>query len=386
MTCFLRYCWKIYKNCKLLHWIDGQDESKANWMRFVQHAETPQEQNIEAFQHDGNLYFRSIRDILPQKELLVRYGNQYSARLRSPGAEQPEEGETSIDGYTCTVCDKMYATDVMYWKHMRSVHGEPIPVEIYNKIQEERIRNLEDKRRAKGITSDCDSSTADNPPESPVKKPSEIINKPDGRRKKRRGRPRKYVNIDCVGPDGYECSVCHRSFKTPAVLKQHSTIHSSDKPYKCDMCSKGFTQRGNLRMHMMSHTGERPFVCSICGKDFNRRGELKKHIIRHQGHRPFKCTTCGKGFGDWGNLNRHKKVHTGEKPFKCHICGKTFSQTSNLRTHIKRHTGEKPHKCHMCEKCFGDLGHLRTHLRRHTGEKPFLCSFCGKGFVDKQSI
>ena len=417
---FFRYCWRIFKNCKLLHWICGEDESKSNWMRFVRVAETPKCQNIEAFQNEGYIYFRSMKAITANQELLVRYGNQYTSRLTAKVVHQNEAqisvAESTLDGFKCERCDRMFSTDLMYWKHVRAIHGDPMPVEIYTRIQMERDRNKQnrvdcdvliktetteaneqaDEEFRGGIPEDSkveeenlsDPEYIPSQSESPPHKKSKRIKvekDKSGSPKKKRGRPRKYMD-PAFENENNECPVCHRTFVTRAVLRQHAIIHTGEKAWNCHLCDKAYTQRGNLQLHIMSHTGERPHVCNICGKDFSRRSEFKKHLVRHQGHRPFKCQTCGKAFGDWGNLHRHKMIHTGEKPFKCHICGSGFSQSSNLRTHIKRHTGEKSHKCSMCNKCFGDLSHLQSHLRRHTGEKPFICQYCGKGFVEKQAM
>ena len=44
-------------------YIDGQDEKQSNWLRYVNCARTKQEQNCEAFQYKGQIYYKALRNI-----------------------------------------------------------------------------------------------------------------------------------------------------------------------------------------------------------------------------------------------------------------------------------------------------------------------------------
>ena len=61
--------------------VDAQDISRANWMRFVNCSRNQNEQNLVAFQFRGNVYYRAIKDIPPGLELLVWYGDDYGQEL-----------------------------------------------------------------------------------------------------------------------------------------------------------------------------------------------------------------------------------------------------------------------------------------------------------------
>lgn len=43
---------QVYKNNELFYYIDGYDESKSNWMRYVNPAYSSQAQNLIAYQHE----------------------------------------------------------------------------------------------------------------------------------------------------------------------------------------------------------------------------------------------------------------------------------------------------------------------------------------------
>ncbi|XP_068903712.1 PR domain zinc finger protein 1 isoform X1 [Tenebrio molitor] len=75
---------KIYKDNELYYYIDGYDTSKANWMRYVNPAYSSESQNLIACQYKMNIYFYTIKPILPNQELLVWYCREFAERLNYP--------------------------------------------------------------------------------------------------------------------------------------------------------------------------------------------------------------------------------------------------------------------------------------------------------------
>ncbi|CAK8695472.1 unnamed protein product [Clavelina lepadiformis] len=75
------YTWGIYKNGKLSHYIDGGDESKSSWLRYIRRARKEEEQNVEAFQFQGKIYFRTIKNVAKRTELLFWYDKKYAEFL-----------------------------------------------------------------------------------------------------------------------------------------------------------------------------------------------------------------------------------------------------------------------------------------------------------------
>jgi hypothetical protein len=67
------------------HFLDAKDENPRNWMGFVNCARNEQEQNLEVFQYGGNIYYRAVKDVPPDQELLVWYGGTYMQFLGIPG-------------------------------------------------------------------------------------------------------------------------------------------------------------------------------------------------------------------------------------------------------------------------------------------------------------
>ncbi|XP_065163759.1 PR domain zinc finger protein 1 isoform X2 [Atheta coriaria] len=79
-----KYFWRIYKENELYYYIDGFDTSKANWMRYVNPAYSSESQNLIACQYKMNIYFYTIKPILPNQELLVWYCREFAERLNYP--------------------------------------------------------------------------------------------------------------------------------------------------------------------------------------------------------------------------------------------------------------------------------------------------------------
>ncbi|XP_042309867.1 PR domain zinc finger protein 1 [Sceloporus undulatus] len=79
-----KYFWRIYSGGELLHFIDGFNEEKSNWMRYVNPAHSVQDQNLAACQNGMDIYFYTIKPIPPGQELLVWYCRDFAERLHYP--------------------------------------------------------------------------------------------------------------------------------------------------------------------------------------------------------------------------------------------------------------------------------------------------------------
>lgn len=75
---------QIYEGSTLSHYIDGSDESCSSWMRFIRCARHKGEQNLYAFQFNGNIYYRAFKDIPTGTELLVWYDDKYPMYMGIP--------------------------------------------------------------------------------------------------------------------------------------------------------------------------------------------------------------------------------------------------------------------------------------------------------------
>ncbi|KAK3916429.1 putative histone-lysine N-methyltransferase PRDM7 [Frankliniella fusca] len=79
------YGWEIQRGGKAVHCVDAVNMASSNWMRFVNCARHSEEQNLHAYQHRGQLFYQTMRDILPDEELLVWDGDTYAQELKIDG-------------------------------------------------------------------------------------------------------------------------------------------------------------------------------------------------------------------------------------------------------------------------------------------------------------
>ena len=153
---------------------------------------------------------------------------------------------------------------------------------------------------------------------------------------------------------GHECADCGSLFSTSAHLKNHRLY--------ARYC--GAELRAEKEARQAAERGK--FKCEICDKEFPSPAKLRRHMLVHTTEKQFICTQCGKPFRRFDSLKYHMKSHTGEKPYSCDICGKCFKTGKCLRLHIRWHTGEKPYVCDICPNAYACSAHLRRHKKsRH---------------------
>ncbi|NP_001265739.1 uncharacterized protein LOC101173518 [Oryzias latipes] len=84
-----KYFWRVFVGRNLHHILDGLNEERSNWMRYVSPARTVEEQNLVACQSGLDIYFFSIKPLLPSQELKVWYCPEFAQRCHYLPLEQP---------------------------------------------------------------------------------------------------------------------------------------------------------------------------------------------------------------------------------------------------------------------------------------------------------
>ncbi|XP_038211858.1 zinc finger protein OZF-like [Zerene cesonia] len=160
----------------------------------------------------------------------------------------------------------------------------------------------------------------------------------------------------------FECNICSRRFISPSRLKEHTLIHTKEKPFMCDMCNKGFRNSRLMMVHKRQvHDKEKHHLCQFCSKSFFKKYALQIHLRSHSKEKPYECKICGKWYSCSTVLKNHALLHEGDKKFSCKYCDMTFASAKYVYKHMVVHTKEKKYPCKYCGVRFGRSDHRLRH-------------------------
>uniref|UniRef100_A0A8C9J8X1 PR domain zinc finger protein 8 n=1 Tax=Panthera tigris altaica TaxID=74533 RepID=A0A8C9J8X1_PANTA len=89
------------------------------WLRLVQSARDKEEQNLEAYIKNGQLFYRSLRRIAKDEELLVWYGKELTELLLLCPSRSHSKMNAGSSPYTCLECSQRFQFEFPYVAHLR---------------------------------------------------------------------------------------------------------------------------------------------------------------------------------------------------------------------------------------------------------------------------
>ncbi|OWK49897.1 PR domain zinc finger protein 14 [Lonchura striata] len=235
--------WEIFEYGGLSHFIDGKG-STGNWMSLVNCARFPEEQNLTAIQCQGQIFYETCKEIFPNQELLVWYGDCYVQFLGIPislkgmaeGKKPPQHPEEAGESFKCERCGKVFA-----YKYYRDKH-----------LKYTRCVDQGDRKFPCHL---CDRSFEK--------------------------RDRLRIHILHV----HEKHRPHKAFTASSILRTHIRQHSGEKPFKCKHCGKAFASHAAHDSHVRrTHSKDKGCACSVCGQHFPEQEDCSFHMKIHAAH------------------------------------------------------------------------------------------------------
>ncbi|XP_060070829.1 PR domain zinc finger protein 12-like [Ylistrum balloti] len=189
--------WEVFdKDGRVLYFLDGGTRNPASWLTFVQCARSELEQNLEVVQAGKDIYYRALRDIEQEEELLVWYGRSQNLYM---GIPDPDLDDLS------------------------SMKNNNKLVEVEKRFDGEEADVTTGKLRCvlcrRGFNS--------------------------------RSNLRSHMRIHTLEKP-FTCRFCNRRFSQSSTLRNHIRLHTGEKPYRCQICTNSYSQLAGLRAHQRS--------------------------------------------------------------------------------------------------------------------------------------
>jgi hypothetical protein len=229
-------------------------------MKFVRSSTDVVKQNLEVFQHEEKIYFRTTTDIAPSVELLMASDHHLKYTIYGGDGTLSYYVPYNVNDGVCPVCEQNLGTATAVRTHPLFHEGV--------------------------CPHDCLTCGA-------------------CFRTIKEQKHHKRVEHPEVAP--FLCQNCDGWFSTTGGLVRHSAVHTNI--LRCSVCGKHFQAMSEMRIHMYNeHSLSVKHYCDVCQLQFPNSAKLLKHAEKHQ-QMQFRCIKCRMSFTGFNELMAHRKIH-----------------------------------------------------------------------------
>ncbi|XP_076810707.1 histone-lysine N-methyltransferase PRDM9-like isoform X2 [Clavelina lepadiformis] len=315
--------WEIYTDGKLSYCIDGSDEKKSNWLRYVKFA-SKEESNVVAYEQLGKVYHCTTQLIFGGEEFLVYPETKFYAThpkiwmQTSKILVEVKCTRTAPENILlCNKCEKVFFNVEAFNRHL--------PCNLQTQTDETSCPNPGRFMLSRSI--------APNAPFLVSASGSMVFTNCDAS-----NWPwRKYLYDErgSKTPPKSELPFCPDE-PSSSSLNQEVSTESDKKPFVCKTCEKQFSLKKSFRLHKRTHIVQ-THTCGHCNNEYPQLSQLKRHV-RMVHHKRYICSVCGAKYGQSSDLKSHMTKHSDVRAHKCRYCGKGLKRADDLKRHERRHT------------------------------------------------
>nr|XP_054760352.1 histone-lysine N-methyltransferase PRDM9-like [Lytechinus pictus] len=433
--CLSPSSWELCIKGSALLYIDGGSD----WLSHIRCTRSPSDQNIEALQLYGEIYFRTTKCIEPGSELRVFYSEEYSKRLGFNTKLKDLTFHTDLNAYSCPKCEIHYTNPKLMLRHIKLSHQtKQSSTDLRPLITlETRSKATNQKPLEKALLNEGKMYRVYRDQEMNL----QVNQKNPNDRTSTRNRPPKgnhERNTD-VGPNPkpakeFLCKICSKTFPTEGRLRAHKAFHDltddceeTNTPesnherndedhqkavYQCELCNKIYRSQASLDTHKtIKHIKKGKYhSCNVCRVRFRYKKQLKDHKAEHyrekvrevncslyieiiKNHvrtqqRALQRNNAMKGIGE--SAGGSKKQCTRDLS---RAVDKSTSQEDRVGAANNDMLGKRPdyfensemkYKCRHCSSMYSSFSMMRVHEKEmHGGECRYKCQHCPKQFMER---